>query len=45
MAVTDGQLTTFPLRSPERDPAGRDLPFSQPIVVTDPALTNAECAC
>lgn len=45
VAVTDGQLTTFPLRSPERDPAGRDLPFSQPIVVTDPALTNAECAC
>lgn len=45
VAVTDGQLTTFPLGSPERDPAGRDLPFSQPIVVTDPTLVDAECAC
>ncbi len=45
VAVTDGQLTTFPLRSPERDPAGRDLPFTQPIVVTDPTLVDAECAC
>ena len=45
VAVTDGQLTTFPLRSRERGPAGRDLPFTEPIVVTGPALPTAECAC
>ncbi len=45
VAVTDGQLTTFPLQAPERRPAGRDLPYTRPIVVTGPALPAAECAC
>lgn len=45
VAVTDGQLTTFPLDAPERDPAGRDLPYTSPLVVIDPTLPTAECAC
>jgi hypothetical protein len=45
VAVTDGQLTTFPLHAPERDPAGRDLPYTSPLVVIDPTLPVAECAC
>lgn len=45
VAVTDGQLTTFPLHARGADPAGRDLPFTSPLVVIDPTLVYAECAC
>jgi hypothetical protein len=43
VAVTDGQLTTFPLGG--TDAAGLDLPYTDPIAVVAPTVPYFECAC
>jgi len=45
VAVTDGQLTTFPLDTTQADPAGLDLPYTEPLVIAPPDVQAAECAC
>jgi hypothetical protein len=43
VAVTDGQLTTFPLGG--TNAAGLDLPYTDPISVVAPTVPYFECAC
>ncbi len=46
VAVTDGQLTTFPLAGADTATiAGLDLPFTDPVAVIMPTVPYIECAC